>query len=44
MRKIPVLVPLAGEKFTYKRLRKTLPNLAKKIEDFELTFVIYPEN
>lgn len=39
----PLAVPLAGEKYTYKRLRKTVPNLAKKIEDFELTFVIYPE-
>ena len=39
----PLTVPLVGEKYTYKRLRKTLPNLAKKIEDFELTFVIYPE-
>jgi hypothetical protein len=36
-------VSVAGEKYTYKRLKKELPNLAKKIEDFELTFVIYPE-
>ena len=34
---------IAGEKYTYKRLRKELPALAKKIEDFELTLVIYPK-
>jgi hypothetical protein len=39
----PLAVPLAGEKYTYKRLKRELPNLAKKVEDFELTFVIYPE-
>jgi uncharacterized protein DUF262 len=39
----PLAVPLAGEKYTYKRLKKEVPNLAKKIEDFELAFVIYPE-
>jgi hypothetical protein len=39
----PLAVPLAGEKYTYKRLKKEVPNLAKKVEDFELTFVIYPE-
>jgi hypothetical protein len=39
----PLAVPLAGEKYTYKRLKKELPNLAKKVEDFELAFVIYPE-
>ncbi len=39
----PLAVPLVGEKYTYKRLKKEHPNLAKKVEDFELTFVIYPE-
>src|SRR6267378_2698872 len=39
----PLAVPLAGEKYTYKRLKKEVPNLAKKVEDFELAFVIYPE-
>jgi len=39
----PLAISIAGEKYTYKRLKKELPNLAKKIEDFELTFVIYPE-
>lgn len=36
-------VSIAGEKYTYIRLKRELPNLSKKIEDFELTFVIYPE-
>lgn len=39
----PLAISIAGEKYTYKRLKKELPNLAKKVEDFELTFVIYPE-
>jgi len=39
----PLTVRVVGEKYTYKRLKRELPNLAKKIEDFELTFVIYPE-
>jgi hypothetical protein len=39
----PLVVRLAGERYTYKRLKEELPQLAKKIEDFELTFVIYPE-
>jgi hypothetical protein len=37
----PLIVRVAGEKYTYKRLKKELPPLAKKVEDFELTFVIY---
>jgi hypothetical protein len=39
----PLTVRIAGEKYTYKRLKEDLPKLAKKIEDFELTFVIYPK-
>lgn len=39
----PLTVRIAGEKYTYRRLRKELPPLAKKIDDFELTFVIYDE-
>jgi hypothetical protein len=39
----PLTVPLAGEKYTYKRLKKEVPGLAKKIEHFRLSFVIYPE-
>lgn len=39
----PLTVKVAGEKYTYKRLKKELPELAKKIDNFELTFIIYPE-
>jgi hypothetical protein len=39
----PLTWRFGGEKYTYKRLRKELPALAKKIEDFELTLVIYPK-
>lgn len=39
----PLAVRIAGEKYTYQRLKKELPVLAKKVEDFELTFVIYPK-
>jgi hypothetical protein len=38
----PLIVRIAGERYTYKRLKKELPDLAKKIENFELTFVVYP--
>src|SRR5688572_17683995 len=37
----PLTVRIAGEKYSYKHLQKDLPVLAKKIEDYELTFVIY---
>jgi len=40
----PLTVRIAGENYTYKRLRKELPPLAKKIEDYELTFVIYEDH
>lgn len=36
-------VSLAGERYTYKRLRTELPRLAEKIDKYELTFVIYPQ-
>ena len=39
----PLAVRVAGERYTYRRLKKELPPLAKKIEDFELSFVIYSE-
>lgn len=39
----PLAVRIAGEKYTYNRLRDELPNLAKKVEDFKLSFVIYPQ-
>lgn len=38
----PLTVRIAGERYTYKQLREELPQLADKIDDFELTFVIYP--
>lgn len=39
----PLTVRVTGERYTYERLGEELPKLAKKIEDYELTFVIYPE-
>jgi len=39
----PLAVRIAGEKYSYKRLQKELPQLATKIEDYELTFVIYQD-
>lgn len=39
----PLRVKVAGEKYTYKRLQKDLPVVAAKIDNFKLTFVIYPE-
>jgi hypothetical protein len=40
----PLTVRIAAERYGYKRLKKELPPLAQKIEDFELSFVIYPEH
>lgn len=40
----PLTVRIAGERYVYKRLKKELPELAKKMENFELAFVIYPED
>jgi hypothetical protein len=37
----PLTVRVAGEKLTYKKLQKAHPTIAKKIDDFELTVVIY---
>lgn len=39
----PLTVKITEEKYTFKRLKKEQPKFAKKIEDFELTFVVYPE-
>jgi hypothetical protein len=39
----PLTVKIAGERYTYKRLRAELPRLADKVDEFELTFVIYPQ-
>lgn len=40
----PLSVKVAGERYTYRRLSKELASLARKIDDFELTLVIYPDN
>jgi hypothetical protein len=39
----PLTLRVGGERYTYKQLRKEVPQLAQKIEDYELSFVIYPE-
>lgn len=39
----PLTVTVAGERYTYKQLKAELPRLARKIEAYRLTFVIYPE-
>lgn len=36
-------IRVAGEKYTYKHLKKDLPTLAEKLDKFELTFVIYQD-
>jgi hypothetical protein len=40
----PLTIRVAGERYTYKRLGKELPNLAQKVEQYQLTFVIYPQD
>ncbi len=40
----PLVVRIAGDSYTYKRLKEEIPQLATKIDTFELTFVIYPPN
>jgi len=39
----PLIIRIAGEKYTYKRLKRELPPLARKIEEYELSFVIYSD-
>lgn len=39
----PLRIRIAGEQYSYKRLKQDLPQIATKIEDYELSFVIYPE-
>jgi hypothetical protein len=43
-RENPLTVTIAEDRYSYKRLKKELPPLAQKIDDFELSFVIYPGN
>lgn len=38
----PLTVEVHALKYTYKQLRREFPTLARRIDDFELTFVIYP--
>jgi hypothetical protein len=38
----PLRVRIVGDKYTYQELKKEIPQLAEKIDEFELTFVIYP--
>jgi len=40
----PLTVDVYNDRYTYKQLKKELPQLAEKIENFELSFVIYPGN
>jgi len=40
----PLTVDIAAERYTYERLKSELPTLARKVDDFELSFVIYPED
>jgi hypothetical protein len=39
----PLTVRVAGERYTYKQLRADLPKLADKIDEYQLTFVVYPQ-
>ena len=39
----PLTVRVFGERYTYKELRKEHPTLADKVDEYELTFVIYPQ-
>jgi hypothetical protein len=39
--KTPLTVRVAGDKFTHKQLEEEHPKLSKKIDDFELTLVVY---
>ncbi len=38
----PLTVRVTGERYTYKQLRAAHPTIADKIDQYELTFVIYP--
>jgi hypothetical protein len=40
----PLTVSIAGENYSYKRLRKELEPLANKFDDYELTFVVYEDH
>jgi hypothetical protein len=38
----PLSVRVAGDRFTFKQLQAEIPQLAYKLENFELTLVVYP--
>ena len=38
----PLTLRVGGERYTYRELRREIPQLAEKIEEYELSFVIYP--
>jgi hypothetical protein len=38
----PLTIRVGGERYSYKQLLRELPQLARKIDDYELSFVIYP--
>lgn len=40
----PLTVDIAAERYTYERLKSELPTLARKVDEFELSFVVYPED
>src|ERR1039458_10144528 len=40
----PLLVNIFSKKYTYKQLKKEHPNLARKIENYELNFIIYNQD
>jgi len=39
----PLTVRVFGERYTYKQLREEHPTFADKIDEYQLTFVIYPK-
>jgi hypothetical protein len=39
--KNPLIVEVAGDEYAYKQLKKEFPKTAEKIENYQLTFVIY---
>src|SRR6266446_5338501 len=40
----PLTVRIAGQNYSYKDLQEDLPQLAEKIDDYKLTFVIYEDH
>lgn len=40
----PLSVNLLNKKYTYQQLKKDLPNIAKKLDNYELNFVVYDQD